>query len=63
MIDSVSVKGMKKADFIQLQDMFKEIYDSGMYWGNHKYWQQSNIRLIKWLHEINEQLKEEEIKQ
>ena len=53
-IDSVSIEGMKQADFIQLQEMFEYVIGEGISWGREDYWDARNRRLAEWLCETIE---------
>ncbi len=48
-IDSVSIDGLKKADVIQLGEIFYHFKETGVYWGRKDYWDKRMNRLELWL--------------
>ena len=55
-IDSVSIKGMKQSDFMQLREIFNHVMKEDIRLDRQDYWDDRNQRLSKWLDDINEAL-------
>jgi hypothetical protein len=55
-IDSVSIKGMKQSDFMQLREIFNHVMEEDIRLDRQDYWDDRNQRLSKWLDDINEAL-------
>ena len=52
-IDSVSISGMRKADFEQLEEIFNYFERQGVYWGRRDYFDDRQIRIGIWIRGIN----------
>jgi len=61
-IDSLDITGMKQSDFIQLEEIFKDSLNLGVYWGRKDYFDARNKRISSWLNRINHQLTDCKIK-
>ena len=48
-IEDISIAGLKKADIVQLKEMFHYTKDEGVYWGRKDYWSKRVERLTIWL--------------
>ena len=55
-VDSVSIKGMKQSDFMQLREIFNHVMEEDIRLDRQDYWDDRNQRLSKWLDDINEAL-------
>ena len=55
-IDSVSIKGLRKTHFEQLLDYLRERDESGWYYGNKPQFEKRHDELKVWLEEIIEAL-------
>ena len=55
-VDSVSIKGMKQSDFVQLREIFNHVMEEDIRLDRQDYWDDRNQRLSKWLDDINEAL-------
>lgn len=62
-IDSLSIRGMKKSDFERLYTIFEEAQEEGYYFGRKDYWDASMKRLEKWLFESIVDLNDVKIKE
>lgn len=61
-INSLDITGMKKADFIQLQQIFNHIMEEDIRWDREDYWNSRNERLSKWLNKVVERICDNDIK-
>ena len=55
-IDCLDIKGMKKADFYQLEEIFLHFKEEGIYYGRKDYFDARMIRLERWLSDVTLEL-------
>ena len=61
-IDTVSIKGMKQSDFMQLEEIFNHVMQEDIRWDRLDYWDARNARIKKWLSELNWELMQPDVK-
>ena len=61
-LDSLNIKGMKKTDFEQMEEIFLHFKDLGIYWGRKEYFDNRMVRLEGWLSDINLELQNNDVK-
>ncbi len=52
-IDDIDITGMKKSDFLQLEEIFDHFEREGVYWGRKDYFDKRQKRLRDWLRHTN----------
>ena len=55
-IEDISIKGMKKADFRQLEAYIEHIEEEGIYWGNKEHFYKRHERIKNLISEVCEKL-------
>ena len=61
--DSVSITGMKRMDFIQLEEIFNHVMEEDVRWDRKDYWDARNKRIKEWLTNTNLRLLDCKIKE
>ena len=62
MIDNLDITGMKKSDFIQLEEMFNYVLNEDIRWDRSDYWNARNERLKTWFEYVLEIMYDNDIK-
>jgi len=55
-IDCLDIKGMKKSDFYQLEEIFLHFKEEGIYYGRKDYFDARMVRLERWLTDVTLEL-------